>query len=298
MPTTISVLRVLERLPRRFQALSTISNELIPQRKVFADFVLGGPASGKGTQCEIVASRSNGRIHHISVGQLLRDELESNPASDKSRQINSVLEAGGIVPAHITTELLLESIRRAVEAPGSRVRRVLIDGFPRNKENLLCWINAVLVPHSKAANSYLDISVDRVIHFKLSEEEMTRRALHRGHTSGRSDDNAEVIAKRLRVHRETAPVVLDHPFMRRLMIEIDADQSIEQITKSFEQIIHNDEGLIVMDCARKAYDDLPLQTMSKTMMTNAVHLAEERVIRIHEAGGCTSIEWASPEVSS
>ena len=47
-----------------------------------------------------------------------------------------------------------------------------------------------------------------VIYFELSDEVMTERLMKRGETSGRVDDNAETIKKRLQTfHEHSRPVV-------------------------------------------------------------------------------------------
>lgn len=62
----------------------------------------------------------------------------------------------------------------------------LIDGFPRNKDNLDGW-NRVMKDHA---------DVQFVLFFDCPEDIMEARLLERGKTSGRSDDNIESIKKR------------------------------------------------------------------------------------------------------
>ena len=46
--------------------------------------------------------------------------------------------------------------------------------------------------------------VEFLMYFEVSDDEMRRRLLNRGKTSGRLDDNEEVIEKRLKTfHNET-----------------------------------------------------------------------------------------------
>ena len=74
---------------------------------------------------------------------------------------------------------------------------ILIDGFPRNQENIDKWNQIV----------GLEFEFKNVIYFECSEKVMQERLLERGKTSGRSDDNTDTIKKRLEVfNKETRPV--------------------------------------------------------------------------------------------
>lgn len=97
-------------------------------------FVLGGPGAGKGTQCSNIVSKFG--FVHLSAGDLLRAEC-SKPDSTFGELINTHIKNGTIVPVEITCKL----IQNAMEA--SAANRFLIDGFPRNKENMLGWNKAI-----------------------------------------------------------------------------------------------------------------------------------------------------------
>lgn len=67
-------------------------------------FVLGGPGSGKGTQCVKIAR--DFQFTHISTGDLLREEARKD-GPDKA-QIEAILKEGKLAPS----ELLVKSIKR------------------------------------------------------------------------------------------------------------------------------------------------------------------------------------------
>ena len=117
-------------------------------------FVLGGPGAGKGTQCARIVqvythsisrrlepSPPNTHTHtsttqefkfvHLSAGDLLRQERDSG--SKDGDLIESYIRDGQIVPVEITIAL----VRKAMERSGAR--KFLIDGFPRNENNLDGW---------------------------------------------------------------------------------------------------------------------------------------------------------------
>ena len=92
-------------------------------------FVLGGPGAGKGTQCAKIVDHFG--YVYLSAGDLLR--AERNSGSEQGTLISDFIKEGKIVPVEITIKLLLKAIE---ESDGTRF---LIDGFPRNTNNLSGW---------------------------------------------------------------------------------------------------------------------------------------------------------------
>ena len=88
-------------------------------------FVMGGPGSGKGTQCEKLTQ--NYGMVHLSAGDLLRAEVKSGSAEGK--KIAKIIEEGKIVVSETTVGLLRKAMSQS-DGP------FLIDGFPRSMSNL------------------------------------------------------------------------------------------------------------------------------------------------------------------
>ncbi len=171
-----------------------VNNVLIPSlsinslcNKIHVSFILGPPLAGKGTQATHLVSEFG--CVHLSAGDLLREERASG--SELAETIESYITQGSIVPVKITLDL----IRKAMLNSGSS--RFLIDGFPRNFDNLQGW-----------NENMKDVIVDSCIFLDCPEGELKRRLGIRAKTSGRSDDNIETLEKRLITFREsTLPVV-------------------------------------------------------------------------------------------
>ena len=89
-------------------------------------FVIGGPGSGKGTQCERIVKKYG--YTHLSSGDLLREEVKSN--SDLAKEINRYMEKGALVP----NKLILDMIRKAIIEKLDESNGFLIDGYPRQVE--------------------------------------------------------------------------------------------------------------------------------------------------------------------
>jgi len=157
--------------------------------KVKVIFVLGGPGVGKGTQCANLV-RDYGFIH-LSAGDLLRAE-QNREGSQYGELIRNHIRGGTIVPSEVTVKLLENAIAEAFKRPHQEVEsweegkgRFLVDGFPRQMDQALQFDENVCL------SSF-------VLFFSLTEDVMLQRLVERGKTSGREDDNPEVIKKRFR----------------------------------------------------------------------------------------------------
>lgn len=176
-------------------------------------FVLGGPGAGKGTQCENIV-RDYGYVH-LSAGDLLREERQ-RAGSQFGEEIEGHIRNGTIVPVQITCSLL----RRAMEQSGKM--DFLIDGFPRNKDNLDGW--------NEAMNGVATVKF--VLFFNCSEQICVDRCLDRGKTSGRTDDNIESLKKRIQTYTTSTMPIIDHYRALNLVREINGEHSPEEVYAS------------------------------------------------------------------
>eukprot|EP00727_Mastigamoeba_balamuthi_P007492 m51a1_g3363 putative ump-cmp kinase (191) ;mRNA; r:443040-444026 len=183
-------------------------------------FVLGGPGSGKGTQSEKIVEKFG--FAHFSAGDLLRAEVASG--SPHGTMISEMIKAGKIVPSSVTVGLL----KKAIET--SPRKKILIDGFPRSAENNGAW--------EQQMNAVVDMRF--VLFFDCPEETMLQRLLHRGETSGRTDDNIESIKKRFATFRNESIPVVEYYEKQGKVRRIDASESpetvFEKVSKFFEQL--------------------------------------------------------------
>lgn len=169
-------------------------------------FVLGGPGSGKGTQCALLSDQYG--YVHISAGDLLRAERKKGGKIGK--MIDDFIKEGKIVPSSITVKLL----RSAMERSGSK--RFLIDGFPRSEENLQSW--------QREMEGVVD--VDYLLFLDCPEDIMVQRVLQRGLSSGRSDDNEVSIRKRLQTYAESTMPIIDYFTKEGKTLKVDANQPV------------------------------------------------------------------------
>ncbi|OMO75785.1 Adenylate kinase [Corchorus olitorius] len=107
----------------QLQAPKESSENFSNERRIV--YVLGGPGSGKGTQCSKIVQHFG--FCHLNVGDLLQAEVESG--SDYGKMIQDLKKEGKLVPSDVVVKLLQQAMQR------SNNKKFLIDGFPRNEEN-------------------------------------------------------------------------------------------------------------------------------------------------------------------
>jgi UMP-CMP kinase len=198
------------RLPAPSKTTPTFSPD-----RVTVVFVLGGPGAGKGTQCANLV-RDYGFVH-LSAGDLLRAE-QDRPGSQFGQLIKDCIRNGEIVPMEVTVQLLENAMAEVIEKDSDKPARFLIDGFPRKMDQALKFEETVC-------------PAKFVLFYDCPEEEMQRRLLERGKTSGRADDNAESIRKRFRTFVETSMPVVDHYEKEGRVVKIDATPTPEAVYK-------------------------------------------------------------------
>jgi len=74
-----------------------------------------------------------------------------------------------------------------------------------------------------------------VLFYDCPEEEMQKRLLKRGQTSGRSDDNAESIKKRFKTFVETSMPVVDYFQKENRVIKIAATKTPDEVYKETKE---------------------------------------------------------------
>ncbi|KAJ6675685.1 UMP-CMP KINASE [Salix viminalis] len=175
------------------------------EKKPTVVFVLGGPGSGKGTQCANIVEHFG--YTHLSAGDLLRAEMKSG--SENGTMIQDMIKEGKIVPSEVTIKLL----QKAMHDSGND--KFLIDGFPRNEEN------------RAAFEAVTKIEPAFVLFFDCSEEEMEKRILNRN--QGREDDNIETIRKRFKVFLESSLPVVKYYDSKGKVQKVDAAKSVDEV---------------------------------------------------------------------
>ena len=151
--------------------------------------MLGGPASGKGTLCSRLIK--DGSFVHVSPGDLVRDKQIRN---DLSPEYTKLMEKGKLLPVSFIGELIMDHIKTNIPCD----KTILLDGFPRNKENFDYYI--------KEMNGFFDLV--KVIVINCSDGLMEKRTLKRQTEQHRKDDEIETFRRRLKYYHEVTEGII------------------------------------------------------------------------------------------
>jgi adenylate kinase len=187
---------------------------------MFNLILFGPPGSGKGTQSDRLVEKYG--LIHLSTGNLLREEISNKtPLGIEAKKF---IDHGQLVPDDVVIAMVGSFFDRHKEVNG-----FLFDGFPRT------------VAQAQALDKLLSFKktdIATVLALDVTEEELVKRLLNRGKTSGRSDDNSEdVIKKRFAVYtNETSPVA-DYYKKTRKFKSIHGEGSVDEINAALRQAI-------------------------------------------------------------
>jgi adenylate kinase len=201
--------------------------------------LLGAPASGKGTQADLLAARLD--IPAIATGNILRAEVAER--TELGLRAQAYMQRGDLVPDALMIDIIRERLRERDRRDG-----FLLDGFPRT------------VPQARALDALaasMATGFDRVLYLNVPEAELIRRITTRltcpgcGRSYGfepdqprplaceadgrdlivRADDRPETAQRRIAVYLEKTLPVLDHYRKQGLVAEIEGMGSVEDVSR-------------------------------------------------------------------
>ena len=90
------------------------------------------------------------------------------------------MNEGGLV----SSDLVVKLVRKNMKEMGWAEQRFLVDGFPRNDENMKAWKKGMK-----------DVEIEFALFFDVPDDTMVERMMKRAETSGRADDNEATMKK-------------------------------------------------------------------------------------------------------
>jgi adenylate kinase len=185
--------------------------------------LFGPPGSGKGTQSVNIVTTY--QLQHVSTGDLLRDEVSrQTPLGVEAKRY---MDQGLLVPDEVVIGMISSKIDETPEARG-----FIFDGFPRTKAQ------------AEALDKLLEFKnteIHLVLSLEVPEQELIRRLVSRGATSGRSDDTEEVITKRIKEYFAKTEPVAGYYNAQAKLERLKGDGSIEEtfkmITKEIDKYL-------------------------------------------------------------
>lgn len=179
---------------------------------MFNIILFGPPGSGKGTQSEKLIIKYG--LKHLSTGDLLRTEIAGK--TPLGLEAKNFMDKGQLVPDEVVIGMISSALDANLKAKG-----FLFDGFPRTKAQ------------SEALDKLLKLKqteIGVVLSLQVSEEELVKRLLNRGLTSGRSDDdNEEVIRERIAEYHRKTSAVADHYRKFDKVVSVPGEGSVDEI---------------------------------------------------------------------
>ncbi len=182
--------------------------------------LFGPPGAGKGTQSEFLIKKYN--LFYISTGDILRKELAEE--TKLGLQAKNIIAQGGLVSDEIIVQIIEKTITNNPDANG-----FLFDGFPRTV------VQAYIL---EGLMIKLNTKLDLLISVEVPEEVSVERLLLRGETSGRLDDNEEVIRNRLREYSEKTKPVLDFYKEQGNYVAVNGVQKIKKVTADIRKVVN------------------------------------------------------------
>jgi len=194
--------------------------------------LLGPQGAGKGTQAQRLADRVGAA--HISTGDIVRAEIKSG--SELGKKVQEYNDRGELVP----DEIIVEMAKPYLDDADSW----LLDGFPRNEAQAEA-LNQALQDIGEDLDAVIaleapdDALVDRLSGRRQSQA--TGKIYHveydpppeddEGPFVQRDDDAEEAIRRRLEIYHDQTEPLKDYYAARDLLITVDAEQEIPQVTE-------------------------------------------------------------------
>ncbi|KAB7740252.1 adenylate kinase [Parvibaculum sedimenti] len=184
--------------------------------------LLGPPGAGKGTQAQRLQETYG--LVQLSTGDMLRAAVKAG--TEVGKKAEAIMARGDLVPDDVVVGIISDRI----EQPDAK-KGYILDGFPRN------------VAQAEALDKMLagkGTKLDAVVELEVDDKILLGRIENRAaQTAGgpRADDNAEALAKRLKVyHEQTAPLVAYYKKQGALK-GVDGMKDIDDVTRQIEAVL-------------------------------------------------------------
>lgn len=203
--------------------------------------ISGAPASGKGTQCELITGKYG--LVHISAGDLLRAEIASD--SENGKRAKEYMNKGQLVP----DEIVVMMVKDRLLQPDSQEKGWLLDGYPRSSSQAVALKNYGFQPDlfilldvpeellvERVVGRRQDPVTGKIYHLKYSPPENEEIAAR---LTQRFDDTEEKVKLRLQTYHQNVEAVLS--LYEDIIIKVDGsapkDTVFAQIDKALSKLL-------------------------------------------------------------
>lgn len=199
--------------------------------------ISGAPASGKGTQCELIKEKYG--LVHIAAGDLLRAEISSG--SENGKRAKEYMDKGQLVP----DEIVVMMVRDRLLQPDSQEKGWLLDGYPRSLSQAIALKDFGFQPDlfillevpeellvERVVGRRLDPVTGKIYHLKYSPPENDEIA---SRLTQRFDDTEEKVKLRLQTHHQNVEAVLS--MYEDIIVEVDGSALKQDVFAQIDKAI-------------------------------------------------------------
>jgi len=186
--------------------------------------LFGPPGAGKGTQSAKLIDKH--QLIHLSTGDLLRSQIAEGTAL--GLEAKKLMDQGMLVPDEVVIGMIEQKLDTNKNANG-----FIFDGFPRTQAQAIA-LDDLLEKKGSSISMMLALEVDT--------EELTKRILLRGQSSGRTDDTDEnIVRKRVQEYNTKTAPLKDYYQAQHKFFSVNGLGEIEEIFSSLCQAIEQQQ---------------------------------------------------------
>ena len=182
--------------------------------------LFGPPGAGKGTQSNRLIDKYN--LVHLSTGDILRGEIIAG--TTLGMEAKALMDRGDLVPDEVVIAMISSKLDNNPNAKG-----FIFDGFPRTSAQ------------AEALDNLLEekgTSISAMLSLKVEDEELIRRLLSRGESSGRADDqDGSIIANRINEYNNKTAPLKEYYSAQNKLSEIEGNGTVEDIAEKLNDVI-------------------------------------------------------------
>ena len=205
--------------------------------------LIGSPASGKGTQANLLCEKFN--LYHLSTGDVSRKLAETD------QRIKEIIDSGKLIPAEEITMHVINFLTNEK----SDLKDILFEGFPR------------FITQYEALDNFLKNKgddIDLVISLEVGQEEAVKRISSRRVCSScgenfniltkppktdgkcdkcgseliqRADDSEESVKVRFEYYKNNTKGLIDYVDRLGKLTKVNGERSIDEIQKDLVSAI-------------------------------------------------------------
>jgi len=199
--------------------------------------IAGAPASGKGTQCELIKAKFG--LVHISAGDLLRAEIAAG--SENGKQAKEFMEKGQLVPDEIVVNMVKERLLQ----PDAQENGWLLDGYPRSYSQAMALETLGIRPDifilldvpeellvERVVGRRSDPVTGKIYHLKYSPPENEEIA---SRLTQRFDDTEEKVKLRLQTYYQNIDSLLST--YEDVIVKVKGDATKEDVFSEIDKLL-------------------------------------------------------------